>query len=209
MGKYDNGVSYPRAPDDFYPSPDWVVDALCEYVDLAGRWVWECAAGDGRMAEALKRAGARVYASDIVDRNYAALDELLDFTARRSPKVFSTDPVIITNPPLSEEGKKDGRLAMRFIEAALQHTERRGSVALMLPPEFDSGSTRRKFFADCPRFAGKIVLLDRPVWFSRSDGIREAPKGNYAWFLWSHDPERTEPVILYARTRAPKNGRIK
>lgn len=210
MGKHDNGASYARVKDDFYPSPDWVVEALCEFVRLRGRWVWEPACGDGRMALALRRAGARVYASDIVDRGYAGLNKRFDFaasTATSNPKVIDRDPVIITNPPMSEVGKSDSRLAMKFIEAGLRRTEQRGSMALLLPPDFDSGVTRTKFFADCPRFAGKIVLLDRPVWFSRSDGGRAAPKENRVWFLWSHDPERTAPVILYARTRAPRKER--
>ena len=79
MGKYDSG--YERVPQEFYPTPDWVIEALAEYVVLEGRQVWEPACGDGRMAEALKRAGATVYASDIADRDYAGLHQLLDFTS--------------------------------------------------------------------------------------------------------------------------------
>ena len=53
---------------------------------------------------------------------------------------------------------------------------------------------------DCPEFVGKIVLRERIVWFQRSDGIREAPKENSAWFLWERSPLRVrrQPVILYA-----------
>jgi hypothetical protein len=56
VGKH--GAEYARVERDFYPTPSWVVaDALAEHVELAGVRVWEPACGDGRMAEALRRAG--------------------------------------------------------------------------------------------------------------------------------------------------------
>jgi hypothetical protein len=70
----------------------------------------------------------------------------------------------------------------------------------LLPCDFDSAKTRARYFGDCPEFVGKIVLRERIVWFQRSDGIREAPKENSAWFLWERSPLRIrrQPVILYA-----------
>jgi hypothetical protein len=197
VGKHERG--YKRVEADFYPSPDWIIEALAEHIELKGRRIWEPACGDGRMAEALKAAGAHVYATDIIDYGYAGMDELFDFTSEQTPKFRNID-AIITNPPTG----KGGRLAVKFIASGLWHTRKRGSLALLLPPDFDSGVTRQKFFADCPRFAGKVVLLDRPIWYRRTDGEREQPKENRVWDLWSHDLLRTTPVILYARTRAPK-----
>jgi hypothetical protein len=57
VGKHETGFA--RIERDFYPTPSWVVEALVEHIDLAGLRIWECAAGDGRMAEALKAAGAQ------------------------------------------------------------------------------------------------------------------------------------------------------
>jgi predicted RNA methylase len=58
MGKHESGY--------LYPTPAWVVEALAEHIGLAGKVVWECAAGTGTMTEALKAAGAsRVYCTDI------------------------------------------------------------------------------------------------------------------------------------------------
>jgi len=70
----------------------------------------------------------------------------------------------------------------------------------LLPCDFDSAKTRVRYFGDCPEFVGKIVLRERIVWFQRSDGVREAPKENSAWFLWERSPLRIrrQPVILYA-----------
>jgi hypothetical protein len=65
-------------------------------------------------------------------------------------------------------------------------------------------TNRARYFGDCPEFVGKIVLRERIVWFQRSDGIREAPKENSAWFLWERSPLRIrrQPVILYAPARS-------
>jgi hypothetical protein len=75
-------------------------------------------------------------------------------------------------------------------------------LALLLPCDFDSAKTRARYFRDCPHFIGKIILTKRVVWFQRSDGIREAPKENSAWFLWRRCVLRVRrsPVILYAPT---------
>ncbi len=65
MGKHETG--YARVERDNYPTPAWVIDALAEHVHLRDRIVWECACGDGYMAEALRAAGcAQVYSTDIV-----------------------------------------------------------------------------------------------------------------------------------------------
>jgi predicted RNA methylase len=195
MGKHDSG--YARVERDYYPTPGWVVEALAEYVDLEGRDVWECACGDGRMAEALKRLGARVYATDIEDRGYAGLSALRDFIA--VPEKYPRDPRIITNPPLGDRHAK-AKLGLAFIDAGLHYVKiaRRGLLALLLPADFDSYASRRHLFADCNAFAAKIVLTKRIVWYERHDGEREAPKENHAWFVWRLPRPTEYPMILYA-----------
>ena len=163
---------------------------LAEHVNLASRRVWECACGDGRMAQALKAAGALVYSSDVVDRGYC--DELLDFTSEQQPKINFDD--IVTNPPFGSRGK----LAESFIASGLRRIPNDGLLALLLPNDFDSAKTRQQFFGDCACFAGKLVLTERVVWFERSDGKKERPKENTAWFLWrSRTTQR--PTLAYAR----------
>jgi hypothetical protein len=197
MGKHETG--YARAERDLYPTPRWVVSALAEHVDLRGLTVWEPACGDGRMAEALRLQGcARVYTSDIVDRG-TGQDEVLDFLSAQMPERARFD-MSVTNPPFGQ----GGRQATAFIEAGLRRLPVGAMLALLLPCDFDSAKTRARYFGDCPEFRGKIVLRERIVWFPRSDGIREAPKENSAWFLWGRSPLRIrrQPVILYA----PANG---
>jgi hypothetical protein len=195
MGKH--GAEYARAERDLYPTPSWVIAALAEHVDLQGLTTWEPACGDLRMAETLRLAGcARVYTSDIVDRRDGQ-DEVLDFVSAQMPKLERLPDLIITNPPFGQRG----RLATAFIKAGLTHIRQHGGIlALLLPCDFDSAKTRARYFGECQDFVGKIVLRRRVVWFERTDGTREAPKENSAWFLWARSPLRIRhpPVILYA-----------
>src|SRR5262245_63640876 len=102
MGKHETG--YARVERDFYPTPAWVIGALAEHVGVRGLTAWECACGDGRMAEALRLAGcARVYATDIVDRG-AGQDETLDFVSAQIPKLVRFD-LTVTNPPFGQGGR--------------------------------------------------------------------------------------------------------
>ena len=195
MGKHE--TSYERMERDLYPSPAWVVAALAEHLDLHGLTAWECACGKGDMAGALRLAGCtRVHCSDIA--NYGAgQDEVLDFLSAQTPTKLERPPdLICTNPPFGQSGK----LATAFIEVGLARIRQHGILALLLPCDFDSAKTRSNYFGDCQDFIGKVVLRRRVVWYPRTDGIREAPKENTAWFLWQYSPLqiRRFPVILYA-----------
>jgi hypothetical protein len=143
--------------------------------------------------EALRVAGARVFSTDIIDRG--CCDQVFDFLSPRQPRLARFGG-IITNPPFGDRG----RLAVSFIEAGLRRIADGGFLALLLPADFDSAKTRTALFRECPHFIGKIVLTQRIVWFERGDGVREAPKENHHWFLWSRAVLRDPPppVILYA-----------
>jgi hypothetical protein len=192
MGKHENG--YARIERDYYPTPAWATEALAEHVELAGMRVWEPAAGDGRMSEVFKAAGASVYSTDIQDRGYAGLDAVSDFIEAIPPTRLD---LIATNPAYGERNK----IAVMFAERGLKHIAGGGLLALLLPVDFDSAVSRRHLFADCPAFAGKIVLTKRIVWFPSLDektGRQKAPKENHAWYLWRCKPRLHSPIILYA-----------
>ena len=95
MGKHE--TEFVRVERDFYPTPAWVVEALSGHLKFAGEHLWEPAGGDGRVAEALKAAGATVHSSDIEDRGYVGRDSLLDFSAASPPMRVDG---IVTNPPI-------------------------------------------------------------------------------------------------------------
>jgi predicted RNA methylase len=196
MGKHETG--YARVERDNYPTPAWVIEALAEHVCLRDRTVWECACGDGRMAEALRAAGcAYVYSTDIVANGYAGQNAAMDFLSSRTPSDLLHCDKTITNPPFGPRGKT----AEAFIERCLQliaagYTD---GAALLLPHDFDSAKTRARLFGDCSYFAGKITLRRRVKWFEHADLPLRNPKENTDWCLWSRSP-RHPPIILYAPT---------
>jgi hypothetical protein len=110
--------------------------------------------------------------------------------------------LIVTNSPYGVQGA----LARKFAETGLRLIAGDAVLALLLGVDFDSGVTRRHLFPDCPAFLGKIVLLDRVVWYANPDPKKENPKENCSWFLWSH-AHRGAPRIMYANTRRPKRHR--
>ena len=96
---------YKRQPGDLYITPPWVVECLHPYLRGIAKYVWEPAAGTGKMADALRSLGYEVHASDISDGR--------DFLKAQS---LPSDRIqaIVTNPPFST--------AREFIERALDLT---------------------------------------------------------------------------------------
>ena len=193
---------YEWQPDEFYPSPAWVIDALGEVVALRGLTVWEPAAGAGDMADALRANGATVWESDSASRERReGFEPGIDFlTARFPPSVDA----IISNPPFGT----GGRLAVAFAERGLALMRAPGGprlLALLLAADFDSASGRTHLFADCPEFAVKLVLLRRIRWFDGPSG----PSTNHAWFAWQRCDFATTlvrgAVLRYAPRRSDES----
>jgi hypothetical protein len=171
---------YRRRDDDDYATPVWVGRAIARYLRRANVTdIWEPAAGAGSLASTLTGEGFSVIATTD------------DFLKRTRPPREDID-AIVTNPPYGPEGRRD--LACEFIRHALALPVR--LVAMLLRVDFDSGKTRVDLFRDNPRFAGKITLLDRIVWFERKGA---APSDNHAWFVWD---AAGRPLIRYAGKEA-------
>ena len=177
MGKHETG--YARQDRDFYPTPDWAFEALAEHVDLRGKTILECACGEG----------ANVTAFDIADRGYGGVHDFL--RDEFSEKFDGT----ITNPPYGPRGKT----AEAFIETGIRRLGN-GFLALLLPADFDSAVTRRRFFDECAAFTAKIILTRRVKWFQNPANPKVTPKENSAWFLWEGAVLRVRrpPIVLYA-----------
>jgi hypothetical protein len=164
---------YARKERDDYPTPPWVTETVIPHLKAANvSSIWEPAAGEGGMAASLAGAGFAVTATD--------LSSSVNFLDDKTSPAPSRCDAIVTNPPYGIQGK----LAERFIERALDLTRPcQGVVAMLLKVDFDSGLTRRRFFADCPAWACKLVLLKRILWFESTNGM--GPSDNHAWYVWS------------------------
>jgi hypothetical protein len=188
MGKHNR--IYPPIERDLYPTPAWVTDALAQYLDLRGARVWEFASGLGHMVGALRAHGATVFATDVVDYGNGQ-DETFDFLSDHEPKL-SHFTNLISNPPYGKRCK----MAVRFIERGLERAAQYGAtLALLLPAHFDGRASRRQFFVG--RLSATIVLGERIVWFTRSDGVREQPMEDHCWYIWRPNQDPWPALHLY------------
>ena len=91
------------------------------------------------MADALVSAGFRVVSTDLKNR--------IDFLVTRPGPISRNAPT--PSLPIRPYGIQ-GKTAEKFIEQALKLTKPcNGVVAMLLKIDLDSGSTRRRFFAEC------------------------------------------------------------
>lgn len=181
---------YERRANDLYETEAWATRAFTDRFPVEGMAVWEPAAGNHKMAFALRDAGAQVWTSDIVTYDHPH-DQVFDFLSDRDD--YDVFDCIVTNPPYG----KQNRDAVKFASRALERCA--GTVALLLTAKFDSGKTRKRLFADNPRFVAKIVLLDRIQWFEGDGSGTE----DHAWYVWGPKPLlRTPPQLLYAEKAA-------
>jgi hypothetical protein len=153
---------------DFDPTPPEGTTALvlAERAALAGHRVWEPAAGDGRMVDALTAAGVQVIAgSDVADRAGGRF-ALANFLEAPLPDGCTA---IITNPPFNQ--------AAKFIRRALGDHQI-PYLALLL---------KSNFF----HTAGRIGLHNRwpptavlPITFRLDFRGGRAPTMDCTWFIW-------------------------
>lgn len=176
---------FDRQENDLYETPEWVTHALLRNFPVTqASLIWEPAAGNHKMADVLRAAGAAVKTSDIATYSRPH-DELFDFLSNSRQRSLATH--IITNPPYG----KGNRDAVKFARIALARCD--GFVALLLTAKFDFGKTRSDLFRDNPRFLAKIALLDRIQWFESEHGSTE----DHAWFVWGALGQECRPRPLW------------
>ena len=123
-----------RHEHDYYATPPTAVKDLLEREDFEN--VWECACGEGHIAEVLKKKGILGKATDLIDRNYG--DGLLNFRLCMD----KWDGDIITNPPY--------KYAMEFTEKALDLISEGRKLAMLLKIQFLESKKRIPLFKNSP-----------------------------------------------------------
>jgi hypothetical protein len=175
------GANYPRKPDEFYETPAETTRVLLDMIEFNKRRVVDPAFGNLAILRVLNEYKYTTAGSDLA-KGY-------NFLADRF-RWRNCD--IVTNPPFGP----GGRTAVDFIARALDVTSLwDGKIAMLLPVDFDSGSTRYRLFGNCPVFAGKIVLTNRIRWFNGKSGST-----NHAWFVWDRTHQGL-PWLRYAAQR--------
>jgi hypothetical protein len=167
---------------DFFPTGPWGTRSLVERVIIPklgrhlvhGLKVWECAAGEGHMAEVLREYFADVYASDVFDygKGYA-----VGSFVGEGPDVaqcpFAPD-WIITNPPF--------KASREFVLRALQVA--RIGVAMLVRGNWDEGAERYWSIFEPTPPAFEAVFVERlPMHRGRWEPDGETMTA-YSWFVW-------------------------
>ena len=87
---------------DTFETPNYAVDLLIPFIPKNIDFVWECAAGSGKIVNRLKHHGYGVYATDI--RQNSGIDLIWNFVDPTAVPMFINymrNMAIITNPPYS------------------------------------------------------------------------------------------------------------
>jgi hypothetical protein len=176
-----------RADKDFWPTPPELRIALVRYVLplLPAGPVWENAAGDGVLAEALQQAGREVIRSDIDPQRPGILQ--LDFL-KDVPPPATRGAILITNPPFN--------IADAFRERALQLLDGGHLQAVVLLHRADKANTQERT-ADFNRAVHELTVTARTRWIPGSGGSEKSPRWWFVWITW-----------LAGREGPPVNRRI-
>ena len=183
---------YDRQQNDFYPTPDWVTDALLDCVTLRGP-VWEACCGDGAMARVIEARGVPVVSSDLVDRGYGRPG--VDFLASRS--FLDGARSMVTNPPYGDGGgsakgvNAPGALH-RFVRHAIDLTERAdGQLALLVRFQWMAGKRAAALISSGP--LSRVVVLTRRIrWFELDERTTNG-QHHHAWLFWDCSHGRLLP----------------
>jgi len=170
-GKPSISKTADRPGGDYYPTPDYVTQALLDRERFSRR-VWEPACGSGEMSEVLTRYGHEVVSTDLFDRGYGETGQ--DFTfATALPEGVGA---IVTNPPFN--------LAEEFVERALMLRPDKFAMFLRLSFVEGQGRYRRIFRSHAPAriwaFPGRVTL------YPNGEKARRDASGfmAFAWFVW-------------------------
>lgn len=188
--------NYDRMKRDQYFTEHWVPEAVLDVVRLSGLTCDPCAGG-WNVVEALRNLGVACEGFDI------------DPELERPPQPWALPPRdfltfhgfndqgtpyrnYVFNPPYGLQG----RLAVRFLEHALMLTEALGGkvLAIAMPVDFDSGSTRRHLFNDHPAYDAEYKLTKRLRWTNIKQKAN-GPKENHTVHVWDWSRGTDRPPI--------------
>ena len=158
-----------RQKEDFYATDPMALELFPLFHEL--NKVWECAVGQGHLANVLQRHGKLARVSDFIDRGYPDTEviDFLDYDGR-----WAGD--ILTNPPF--------KLSSHFLEKGLEVIEYGHKLCLFLPIRYLEGKARRKLFDIAPP---KIIYVASNRICCAKDGDFETYTAKaicYGWFVW-------------------------
>ena len=160
-----------REENDFYATEPTAIDDLLS-VEAFSKNIWECAVGQGHLAERLKQHGYFVECTDLVDRGYPNT-EIVDFLKEKY--YFEGD--IITNPPY--------KYCTEFILQALDSISDGHKVAMFLKLQTLEGQKRYdEIYSKYP--PKTVYVYSKRKNCAKNGEFEKYPSSAvcYAWFVW-------------------------
>ncbi len=155
-----NHANNEREPNDYYATDPRAIDKLLT-VEHPNHRIWECACGEGHLAERLHDYGFCVSSSDIVDRGYKRQFLIEDFLQTKAAP-FRDSFDILTNPPF--------KYANEFVLKALELIPQGCKCYMFLKLTFLEGKTR---------FNDIFSKLPPKTVYAISERIQCAKNGNF------------------------------
>lgn len=183
-----NHTENEREQDDYYATDPEAIDKLLT-VEIPNKQIWECAAGEGHLAERLKEKGYDVYATDIKQRKYI-LNGVQDFLKDERPKNLIWQYDILTNPPY--------KYAKEFVKKSLELLPRGGNAYMFLKLQFLEGVARyNEIFQSTPPKA--VYVFKKRILCAKNGEFERMREGGgsavaYAWFVWKKGYKGTTTV---------------
>jgi hypothetical protein len=171
--------------DDLYETPSQAVHALLAVEEIPSGAIWEPACGPGAIARVLRRAGHKVWATDLVDYSSPDQDQSgIDFLMESgsAPCYIGS---ILTNPPfkLADQFVRHALLlcprVYMLLRLAFLESERRSAI-------LESGWLKRVYV-----FRKRLPMMHRAGW----QGPRATSSIPFAWFVF--DREHRGPTELH------------
>ena len=172
-----------RQSHDYYATEPKATELLLAEETFAPV-IWECACGEGHMAKVMEAHGYKVISTDLIYRGYGD-EKSVDFLHE---PVTDFDGDIITNPPY--------RIALQFVEKALERVKPGRKVAMFLKLQFLEGKSRKQFFLKHPP---KTVYVSSSRLICAMNGEFEKYPSSaiaYAWFVWEKG-YKGNPIIKW------------
>lgn len=160
-----------REENDFYATDPKALEIFLDQSGIEINNVYECACGQGHLAEVLRTRGLLGRASDLIDRGYGEIDT--DFYYEFN--IWNGD--ILTNPPYGD--------AMRFCQHALDIVNDGSKVIMLMRIQFLEGQRRKPFLLANP-LKYVYVSSSRLLLAKNADFVKySTPSANcYAWYVW-------------------------
>ncbi len=169
LGASNHAIKGNREENDYYATEPIAGKLLLE-VEPELNNIWECACGEGHLAQVFDEAGKLGKATDLINRGYGDIEDFL----------INTEPYhngdIITNPPF--------KYAQEFVENALLRVDEGRKVCMFLKVLFLESKSRKELFSKYPP---KVIYVSssRINCAKGGDFVKYTTKAiAYAWYVW-------------------------